>query len=454
VLETLIYLLTPALSVAGSLFIINAIIIFHELGHYTASRWCGLMPKSVCVGFGRLIAETKDRHNTKWQLRLWPFGGYVDLCGMSKRAVNKFLALKYGQKVLIMLGGVIANTLLAIFLFWIASNIGYTYRLPIIGKVSSGGVAADKQLKAGDHITMINRKTITTWQDVAVTLLMAKATNTPVNMRIERDGDQIDVPTIDASTPFSGKGKGLFSLGFEPFTPPWPAIITAVEPGSPAAVAGLRVKDKITSINGQTVESADTVLTTLQDNPDTRIEIVVRRNGTLKKYQIMLIQKGNFVARGFLGIRLAPPNDEAQYQGFYQTGLVDGLLSASAEAWQYLLIQAAAFYLLIIGSLSINTLGGPILILSQTYALFSLENIVILLQWTAAINMSLAFINLIPIPIFDGGRIMILSIEAMIGRRLNPHVQDTIDRITMAIILGIAAMITYNDIMRAAGFIQ
>ena len=168
----------------------------------------------------------------------------------------------------------------------------------------------------------------------------------------------------------------------------------------------------------------------------------------------MLIQKGNFVARGFLGIRLAPPNDEAQYQGFYQTGLIAGLLSATAEAWQYLLIQAAAFYLLIIGSLSINTLGGPILILSQTYALFSPENIVILLQWTAAINMSLAFINLIPIPIFDGGRIMILSIEAMIGRRLNPHVQDTIDRITMAIILGIAAMITYNDIMRAAGFIQ
>lgn len=453
-LETLIYVLSPALSIAGSLFIINAIIIFHELGHYTASRWCGLMPKSVCVGFGKLIIETNDRHNTKWQLRVWPVGGYVDLCGMSKRALNKFISLSYGQKVTIMLGGVVANTLLAILLFWIAGNIGYTYRLPIVGKLSSSGIAAEKQLKAGDQIVMINRKTITTWQDVAVSLLIAKATNTPINMRVQRDGDQIDVPTIDARVPFSGKGKGLFSLGFEPFTPPWPAIITAVEPGSPAAIAGLQQDDKITSINGEPVESAESVLTSLQDHPGTSIQISVTRNEANKEFQITLLQKGNIVPRGFLGIRLAPPNNDTEYQGFYQTSLVGGLLSATAEAWQYLLMQAAAFYLLIIGSLSIDTLGGPILILSQTYALFSSENIVILLQWTAAINMSLAFINLIPIPIFDGGRIMILSIEAMIGRRLNPHVQDTIDRITMAFILGIAAMITYNDIMRAAGVIQ
>ena len=91
------------------------------------------------------------------------------------------------------------------------------------------------------------------------------------------------------------------------------------------------------------------------------------------------------------------------------------------------------------------------MILTQTFSLLSVENLVILMQWTAAINISLAFINLLPIPIFDGGRIAILSIEAICGHPLDPVTQDKIDRVTMALLLGFAAMITYNDILRAIG---
>ena len=273
-------------------------------------------------------------------------------------------------------------------------------------------------------------------------------------MSVRRNGNDVQIATIAADAPFSGKGKGLFSLGFDAFIPPWPAIITAIEANSPAEIAGLKMNDQIISINGTRIKSAETVLTILQENPDTTIEMVIKRQEKNKKIQVALTQKGKWQPRGHLGIQLAPPQDDAKFLGHYQNDPITGIFAAMAEAWQYLIIQAAAFYLLIIGSLSLNTLGGPILILSQTYTLFSVENIVILLQWTAAINMSLAFINLIPIPIFDGGRIMILTIEAMIGRQLNPRLQDTIDRITMAFILGLAAMITYNDIMRAAGLLQ
>ena len=115
------------------------------------------------------------------------------------------------------------------------------------------------------------------------------------------------------------------------------------------------------------------------------------------------------------------------------------------------MIQCIAFYLLTIGQLSMSTMGGPILIFAQTYALFSLENIVLLMQWTAAINISLAFINLIPIPIFDGGRLLILTIETISGMRLSAQAQGQIDRVTVALLIGLAAMVAYNDLLRALG---
>lgn len=450
-IEQLLQSILPAISVFGTLLIINGIIIFHELGHYYAALACRLIPKSVCVGFGRLVSQVADKNKTMWQVRLWPLGGYVDLCGTSKRAIAQYHALRYRQKAFILLGGVTANILLAIILFWAANIIGFEYRTPIIGSVQTNSIAEQNQIKTGDEITQVNQHHIMTWQDVAYGILQAKASGSPIRISVIRDGSIVDIEDIKSSSVFTGEQSGLFSLGFEAYTPPWPAIITAIEQGSPANLAGLQVGDEITQINHTDIESATTLLQYIHDHPDQKITITSKRNQQQQKRVITLGSKGTFSQKGFLGIRIAPPSDDQRTLKVHKTTVFIGILHAFSDTFKYLMIQCIAFYLLTIGQLSMNTMGGPILIFAQTYALFSLENMVLLLQWTAAINISLAFINLIPIPIFDGGRLLILTIETMTGLKLSAQAQGQIDRVTVALLIGLAAMVAYNDLLRALG---
>ena len=162
--------------------------------------------------------------------------------------------------------------------------------------------------------------------------------------------------------------------------------------------------------------------------------------------------KGLFSKEGYLGIEMLPASKDPTLYGFIQYPVIPAIVFALFESLQYLVIQTATIYLLVSGTLSLQTIGGPVIILSQTFALFSLQNLVTLLHWAAVINISLAFINLLPIPVFDGGRLFILTIEAIKGSRLSNHTQAQIDRITFSILLGLCAIITYNDIARLLGF--
>ena len=450
-IERLVQSILPAISVFGTLLIINGIIIFHELGHYYAALVCGLTPKSVCVGFGRLVGQVADKNKTMWQVRLWPLGGYVDLCGTSKRAIAQYHALHYRQKAFILLGGISANILLAIILFWAVNIIGFQYRPPIIGSIQPNSIAEQSQIKTGDKITQVNQHQITTWQDVAYGILLAKASGSPIKISVIRDGSIVNIEDIKSSSVFTGKQSGLFSLGFEAYTPPWPAIITAIEHGSPADLTGLEIGDEITQINHTDIDSASTLLQYIQDHPGHEITITYKRDQQQQKKVITLSSKGTILQKGFLGIRIAPPSDNQRTLKVHKTSAISGILHAFTDTFKYLMIQCIAFYLLTIGQLSMSTMGGPILIFAQTYALFSLENIVLLMQWTAAINISLAFINLIPIPIFDGGRLLILTIETISGMRLSAQAQGQIDRVTVALLIGLAAMVAYNDLLRALG---
>lgn len=447
------------LSLLASLAVINFIIIFHELGHYCAALKSGIVAESVCVGFGRLIFETKDKNGTRWQCRLWPFGGYVDLIGESQKKLKAYLKLPYQDKALILMGGIIANCLLACILFTMCHMIGYEQRVPKVAGIEHGSIIERTGMKAGDTIIKVNGDVVDSWQDVMYALINATAYESPVKFTVKRDGLRgryqlkpfMTGQLFDANK-FEGKRSILQRLGIEAASAPWPAVIDAVEKGSPAAKAGITPGDEIVTFQGKKIDVAYEFLLMIKENPDKKVEVTLLRNGTLKKKEIHLSSKGILQKTGFIGVRIEPAQkDLSLYRNIKSRTIFEGLSNGMEDCVRFLIIQCSTIYLLFTGALSLNMLGGPVIIIAQTFHLFDLDNIVYLLNWMAIINISLAFINILPIPIFDGGRLVLISIELIKGKPLKTSTINAIDRVTFAAILGLAAMVTFNDIMRVLG---
>jgi regulator of sigma E protease len=190
----------------------------------------------------------------------------------------------------------------------------------------------------------------------------------------------------------------------------------------------------------------------IRESPDQKVNVIYLRNGKKESREIQLKSKGLVKPKGFLGVRIEPAQkDMSLYRKNQSRSLLEGLTNGMQDCMRFLIIQFSTIYLLCTGTLSVNMLGGPVIIIAQTFQLFDLNNLVYLLNWVAIVNISLAFINILPIPIFDGGRLLMVSIESLKGKPLRTTTVNMIDRITFAALLGLAAMVTFNDIIRVLG---
>ena len=453
-LYLLLTILLFLVGLVGTILIISLIIVVHELGHYYAARLCGLMSCSVNIGFGRILYRIKDVHKTLWQLNLWPLGGYVDLCGKSKAKINKFLKLSYPKKVFIMLGGIIVNVMCAVLLFWCCNSLGYEYKKTEVGTVIKPTLASQSGMLSGDLITEMNGNKIITWKDVAFNLILTKAFGDKLTIQVIRSDQPVKLKTISIQDLSLLDKGGLFNVfGILPRTEKWRPVIGSVTPDSPAQLAGLQKGDQVTSIGNITINNANELLSFIREHPNQTVKITFIR--AQKKYTKMVdISSQGFISdTGYLGIKIAIPDKTPALYGRIDRSALHNLTYAIYETYQYVLLQFATLYLLFTGSVSTDTLGGPVIILSMTFSLFSLQTLISLLHWIAVINISLAFINLLPIPVFDGGRILILTIERIMGKRIKPSTQGFIDRLTLSLLLGLFAMITYNDVARILGLL-
>lgn len=458
-LETFIANITGTASLIGSLAVINFIIIFHELGHYYAAIYTGITAESVCVGFGRLIFEREDSNGTRWQCRLWPFGGYVDLIGTSSQKLRQYTALNYRSKVLILLGGILANCLLAWLLFSICHVLGYEYRIPKVSQVASGSTVELAGMQADDTICMINNNNVPGWQDVMYAIINASAYHTSLELQVKRN-DQESLVLLQPFTTShifdhehsSAKTNLLERLGITPAADHWPAVIEAVEPNSPAAQGKLQPGDHIIAIDDNPIDQGHEALLVIANSPGKTLTFTYKRDQITQRTQIHLASKGAWQQKGFLGIRIAPPQKTPHlYRLMQSPSMITALVAGLRDCMRYLVLQCSTMYLLLIGKLSINMLAGPVIIIAQTFRLFDLNNIVFLLNWAAIVNISLAFINLLPVPIFDGGRLLFIGLEIIKGAPLATNTVNLIDRFTFAALLGLAAVVTFNDIFRVMG---
>lgn len=433
-------------TILGTIFafaIVFGILVFiHEFGHFFAAKLVKIKVEVFSWGYGKKLFGIK-KGDTDYRVSMLPMGGYVKFAGEEagqeepKKKVElkpgDFLAKNRLQRFLVMVMGSVMNILLAVVFLAIINMAGvtvleYLEQEPVIGWIQPGSPAEKANLQIGDEILSINERKADTWKDVI--LSVGTKPNRLINLEVKRG---MDIFTIQLKT----ESQTEYERGYAGFTGKILNKIVQVFPDSPAEKAGMKEGDVILAINGKPVHYFQK-LEIIEKNPGKELEFLIEREGeTLTVHITPRLEE----KVGKIGIEREVKTIFKKY----------GLFSAFGQSIKgntklaFLLIN----YLrdLLTGEASARQVGGPIAIANFSYDAFRL-GFFAMLSFIAFVSLQLGIINLFPIPVFDGGQILVLTLEGMFRRDFSPRVKHVVMQIGFAIFIFLLVFLILNDVVR------
>jgi regulator of sigma E protease len=420
-------------------FVLGVIIVIHEAGHLLLAKTFGVRVLTFSVGFGKRIFGFR-RGDTDYRLSLVPLGGYVRMDGENPEEASgdsrQFLSKPRWQRVLVFLAGPAMNVVLSVALFAVLFMIGIQAPnlpgiAPVIGGVEDGSSAARAGLQRGDVILKINGETAKSWQDVSMALLTAP--EKPVALELKR-ADHVFAASV---TP---KRVPRWDVGdFAGLFPQLQTAIREVLPGKPAAAAGLRPGDKIRAVDGRLVTGSQDFVHAIEQRPGRPVVLQVIRDGRTLAVAVVPALEGKL---GKIGVSV-------ESVGLYQHYPPLAALRASID----LNIEIVTETFQVLGKIfrremsARSALSGPIEIASESgdAARRSTKE---LFYMMGAISLSIAILNLMPIPILDGGQILILLVEEVIRRDLPLRVKEIISQVGLVLILMLMVVVCWFDLSK------
>jgi regulator of sigma E protease len=437
------------------LVVLGVLVAFHELGHFLAARWVGVKVLKFSLGFGPKLFG-RQIGETEYLLSAIPLGGYVKLFGEDETEATtqedrarSFAHQGLWGKVLIVAAGPGFNFILAYFIFagWLATGAPLfvpTFQdlTPDIEAMVPGSPADTAGIQIGDHVSRVNGQTISTRTELFDAV--AKSNGQALTLEIKRDG-QVKTLTVTPTTapgPRASAQEPGYYLGVEE-TPP---LVTSVMQGSPAMKAGLQAGDRVVNIEGQTIHTWSQMTGIVKENPSRRLQVEVLREGHRVSLTVIpsaekAIVNGQPVEVGKIGI--SGPGRSIMRSSTPLMSLYDGL----GATWGWTELTAIGLYKMIVGDISSKNIGGPLTIanISGEAAAQGASSVVFLI---AILSINLGVLNLLPIPILDGGHLLFFLIEGILRKPLGERQREVAQQAGLVLLVGVMIFAFWNDLER------
>jgi len=444
---------------------VGLLVTVHEFGHFWVARRLGFKVLRFSIGFGRpLLTRIAGADRVEYVVAAVPLGGYVKLLDEREGPVapedlpRSFTHRPPWQRILVLLAGPACNIVFAVLVLWGMLWVnGITEVRPRVGDVTTGSIAARAGLRSGDEIRAINGAGVSGQRDVVFGLLDAMSARGQVLLTVRGSGGETREANLSVSDPAERRHltepAELFrGLGFQFWTPPIPPLLGPVTPDGPAARAGLAAGDRIVAIDGVAVNDFRQIVDYISAHPGKRVSIDYRRGGVTHSAQVEVASEeagGKRIGR----IRVAQPAGISYPPDMLlhtELGAGAALARAGGEAWNMTLLQARLFWRMVLGRVSLKNLSGPLSI--AEFAGDSAEaGVASFLSFLVLISLSLGFLNLLPIPILDGGQILFQLVEWLKGSPLSERAQALGQQVGIALLIVLMGVALYNDIARQFG---
>jgi regulator of sigma E protease len=421
------------------LFVLGVLVFVHELGHFLVARWHGVRVITFSLGFGPKILKV-TRGDTEYCISIVPLGGYVKLAGETVEdnqtgAPDEFLSKSKWVRFQVYIAGPVMNILLAIIVTAAVLTQGadvpvYRSSPPVIGSVAPGSQAEAAGLRRGDRIVSVDGRDVPTWDALDMEVVLKAARE--VSIVIERDGQPVTIRV----TPDSVGSYEIGELGIEPAMRPQ---VKFVNPGSPAEAGGFQPHDVVVAVNGERGLGYDAVLERIRGNPDAPLPFVVERAGA--PIELSVVPRGPKGA-ALIGVGLT----DREYRRI-DPGVAQAIRMSVQQNWESALMIGRTLGGLLTRETPVRQLVGPIGIAELSGNMAGLGWIP-LFSFMAMISLNLGLLNLMPVPVLDGGHIAILAVEGLARRDLSVRVKERILITGAALMVLLMVTVIYNDIAR------
>ena len=443
---------------------LGILVTIHEYGHFWVARKLGVKVLIFSVGFGKSIWHRISKDGVKYQVAMIPLGGYVKMLDEREGGVKTedlpyaFNRQPVWKRIAIILAGPLANFILAIVLYWGIFLSGITQLGTEMGHIEQSSIAGKAGLKAGDVITHVDGYPVAFMNDVVMSSAIRIGEKTALELTVRTPSGLNETLKLDLSEwditnseRYILDSLGLRSALKDQIIEP---IIARVQPNTAASKAGLLSGDKVVSFNQQPVKSwAVLSEQMIAPNPDKPVNLMVERDGELKAISVVLGSREISGKKyGFLGAGINPSDKErAKAASYYKTlkgdGVFDALSLAVIKTKRFVNVTARLFGKLVTGQLSLKNISGPISI-AEGAGGTARAGLIPFLLFIAMISINLGFINLLPIPMLDGGHLLYFCIELVRGKPLSERTQELGMQVGMLMVFSLMAIAIFNDIAR------
>jgi regulator of sigma E protease len=433
---------------------IGILVVVHEFGHFLAARLMGVKVLRFSVGFGKpLLMKRMGKDQTEWALCALPFGGYVKMLDEREGPVaaheldRAFNQAPVGRRLLIVAAGPIANFLLAILFYWVLFVHGVPAIKPMIGEPPANSPAALVGLVSGDEIVAVGDKAVDSFQDLRLSLLKAVLSGKPVELKLKNNAPvRLDLTAINRD---EIEQDVLDKVGIHPFDPPIPPVLGTLLPQGVAAKAGLKVNDRVDAIDGVPIQTWQEFVKRVRASPGKQLNLEIDRDSQHLMFSLVpVVEPQMDKTVGKIG---AGPKIDEKWLSNLQTelryGPWDALIKGANKTWTMSVFTLEMMGRMVMGQVSWRNLSGPLTI--ADYAGQSAHmGWLSFVSFLALVSVSLGVLNLLPVPILDGGHLMYYTFEILRGRPVSERAMEFGSRIGIAILFMLMALALYNDLVR------